>query len=201
MRRRDLSSSQKDLSANTHFTRTFPNSPPYGDTPNDNHLVKTNSYQKHFHIEVNASVNEFKLINLKHHARYAISVEACREGEGENCDDGIVAYQRTGSKTQADDVVNVTLEKLPTSNNRMNVRVSWHEPSEPNGFIVSYNILFFRNGIEYGINQELCITPNMYRSNNGSHTIANLPNVNHTFKIRASEKHWSKPAFLLKEVE
>lgn len=192
-RRKDLSSSEKDLTDITNITRTFRNSIPYGNSPNPSD--ETASY-----YEVNASVNTFKLINLKHYTQYAVLVKACREGQGTNCDDGIVARQRTDPKNHADDVVDVTLEKIPTPNNRMSVRVSWHEPSDPNGFIVSYNIRFVRTDIPNGIVQELCITQNMYRSSDRSHIITSLPDVNHRFEVMANSlapgKHWSKPAHL-----
>lgn len=42
-------------------------------------------YYRYFYVEVNASVNSFRLTKLKHYTYYGISVKACRQGDGDNC--------------------------------------------------------------------------------------------------------------------
>lgn len=93
----------------------------------------TDKYYEYFYKEVNASVFTFTLTKLKHYTYYSISVKACREGEGDNCGNDKIAYQRTGKIEENDDVKDVSVEKLPASNHSAGVRLTWRPPENPNG--------------------------------------------------------------------
>lgn len=112
----------------------------------------------------------------------------------------MIAYQRTGKIDAADDVTHVEVEKLPVSNHSTGVRLSWNEPENPNGMIVSYNIRYQRNDIEHAKSQEICITQNLYREQGRQHIITDLLNGNYSFTVLANSlagvnTRWSSPVF------
>lgn len=56
---------------------------------------KVNNYYEYIYQIVNASTTTYVLNDLKHYSSYTLSLKACREGEGENCSNEVIVYQRT----------------------------------------------------------------------------------------------------------
>lgn len=56
---------------------------------------KKNHYYEYIYKEVNASVLSVVINELRHYSSYTVSVRACREGEGDNCSNEVIAHQRT----------------------------------------------------------------------------------------------------------
>ena len=113
----------------------------------------------------------------------------------------MIVRHRTGKSETADDVTNVMVEKLPTSNHSAGVRLSWNEPENPNGLIVSFTIHYHRVDIEHAKSQDICVTPNLYRDQGKSYTFTDLVNGNYSFSVVAnslagSNICWSKPVYL-----
>ncbi|XP_055327050.1 insulin-like receptor [Sitodiplosis mosellana] len=161
----------------------------------------TQVYYTYMYRIMNASFSTLYLSELKHYSYYSIAVKACREGTGENCGDEVIVYQRTGKMDAADDVLYVVVEKLPASNHSTGVRLSWNEPEDPNGMIVSYNIRYRRVDMpEHEKYKDICITQNLYREQGRSHIITDLVNGNYSFTVAAhslagSNIRWSKPVY------
>ncbi|XP_031636037.1 insulin-like receptor isoform X2 [Contarinia nasturtii] len=169
------------------------------DETNDK-MDPTGTYYIYVYREVNASVFSLTLDKLKHYSYYSITVKACREGEGDTCGTDMIAYQRTGKIEDADDITNLRVEKLPASNHSTGVRLSWDEPKNPNGIIVSYNIRYQRMDIEHGKPVDYCIPQNLYHNQSKSHTIPDLANGNYSFTVLAnslagSSGRWSHPVY------
>lgn len=56
---------------------------------------KINDYYEYIYHTVNASVTTYVVRELKHYSSYTISLKACREGNGDNCSNEVIVYQRT----------------------------------------------------------------------------------------------------------
>lgn len=207
MQKRSDNSSILTLSPENDMTKgldIFPKAQSKPDTPKlavddtASKKDKNDEYYTYIYEKVNASVLTFSLKQLKHFTYYSISVKACRAGEGDNCGNEMIAYQRTGKIDTADDVTDVFVEKIPTSNHSVGVRLSWKAPDNPNGIIVSYSIRYQRVDIEHIKYLEICIPHNLYRSQSNSHVITDLSNGNYSFIVMANSlagpnNRWSKP--------
>lgn len=79
--------------------------------------------------------------------------------------------------------------------------MSWDEPSNPNGIIVSYIIQYKRVDIDHAKPDELCIPQNLYQSQGKSHTFPRLSNGNYSFRVLANSlagpsPNWSEPVYI-----
>uniref|UniRef100_A0A336M6T9 Tyrosine-protein kinase receptor n=1 Tax=Culicoides sonorensis TaxID=179676 RepID=A0A336M6T9_CULSO len=99
--------------------------------------------------------NETKLVikNLKHFSWYSISVRACRQTqEGasmERCSPPQYKSARTRMVPGADDIMTFFTAIEHLNNSKTAINVSWEPPKDPNGFIVSYSILYKANTNPY----------------------------------------------------
>uniref|UniRef100_A0A336MAS5 Tyrosine-protein kinase receptor n=1 Tax=Culicoides sonorensis TaxID=179676 RepID=A0A336MAS5_CULSO len=99
--------------------------------------------------------NETKLVikNLKHFSWYSISVRACRQTqEGasmERCSPPQYKSARTRMVPGADDIMTFFTAIEHLNNSKTAIKVSWEPPKDPNGFIVSYSILYKANTNPY----------------------------------------------------
>lgn len=146
----------------------------------------TGTYYEYYYQEVNASVFTLTVEKLKHYTFYSVSVKACREGDGDNCGNEVIAYQRTGKIDGNDDVKEVSIEKLPASNHSSGVRLKWKPPENPNGMVVSYDIRYQRVDIEHAKYLDICVPHNLFRQQQNSHVILDLDNGNYSFTVRAN---------------
>lgn len=162
---------------------------------------EVNGYFEYIYKEVNASVLSVTMTKLRHYSHYMIAVKACRAGEGRNCSSEIITNQRTMKIDTTDNVLYLSAEKYATSNHsRGSVKLTWPEPRNPNGFIVSYTIRYQRSDIEHAKYQEICITHNHYKNMSGSYAITGLDNGNYSFHVLATSLAgpgaWSPPAYI-----
>lgn len=162
---------------------------------------KIGDYYITIYKEVNSTITTFSLKELKHFSLYTISVKACRDGKGDNCSNEVITHQRTAKIETADDVADVLVEKLPSSNySTSGVRLSWRGPRNPNGIVVSYTIRYQRVDIEHAKYQDICITQNYFKNQSGSHIISGLINGNYSFLVMANSlagpnNRWSSPIY------
>lgn len=155
-------------------------------------------YYIYVYEEVNASITSLTLKELKHFSYYSVSVKACRDGPGDNCSNEVIAHERTAKIETADDITDVSVDKVPTSNySTGGVRLRWSAPVNPNGLIHSYTIRY-QSQIEHAKFQDICVPQTLYRNQSGSHIIPNLINGNYSFMVMANSlagpnNRWSKP--------
>ena len=106
----------------------------------------------------------FVMRNLRHFAAYNIEVQACRERVGndtksKNCSTKSMKTYRTLSMESADNIPSNTFElKTSGENNSFTiVTLSWDEPPQPNGLIVTYQIEYKRIDIKNVSNTQFLI--------------------------------------------
>lgn len=93
--------------------------------------------------------------NLRHFAAYNIEVQACRERVGNdtksrNCSTKSMKTYRTLAMDSADNIPLDSFKVKPSGeNNSLTIiTLSWDEPSQPNGLIVTYQIEYKRVDIK-----------------------------------------------------
>lgn len=97
----------------------------------------------------------FVMRNLRHFAAYNIEVQACREPvvndtKSDNCSTKSMKTYRTLAMESADNIPADTFKlKYSGENNSLTIiTLSWDEPSQPNGLIVTYQIEYKRVDIK-----------------------------------------------------
>lgn len=97
----------------------------------------------------------FVMRNLRHFAAYNIEVQACREPianetKTDNCSTKSMKTYRTLMMDSADNIPPDTFKlKYSGENNSLTViTLSWEEPPQPNGLIVTYQIEYKRVDIK-----------------------------------------------------
>lgn len=185
--------------------------------------VKTHGSYEIYGESVNASTKSFIFTDLKHYSTYKIYVRACREGEGKNCSMETRIYPRTAKKGKgltfnlikfikniqycvftlnldgADDIQNLTTHIENINNTRNNVRLSWKEPPNPNGLIVSYSIKYYRVDIEHAKHVDKCITYREYKNSTKGYILYDLDSGNYSVQVMATslagDGNYCKPVY------
>ncbi|XP_011696536.1 PREDICTED: insulin-like receptor [Wasmannia auropunctata] len=135
----------------------------------------------------------FVMRNLRHFAAYNIEVQACRERVGndtksKNCSTKSMKTFRTLSMDIADNIPADTFQlKTSGENNSLPiVTLSWDEPPQPNGLIVTYQIEYKRIDIKNIQATVVCITRRDFANMGNSYVLKNLPAGNYSVKVRAT---------------
>lgn len=98
----------------------------------------------------------FVMRNLRHFAAYNIEIQACRERvanetkKSQNCSTKSMKTYRTLAMEGADNIPPDTFKlKYSGENNSLTIiTLSWDEPPQPNGLIVTYQIEYKRVDIK-----------------------------------------------------
>lgn len=137
--------------------------------------------------EVNSSVREVVIKNLKHFQYYYVYITACRpmlegETEYEYCSKQSYNTVQTKKKNNVDLVENL---KLSLSNNS-DVIVKWDPPSDPNGPIYSYIVTYNKaDSSENYVIDKKCILEPAYLSASKGTVIKNLASGNYSVTVTA----------------
>ncbi|RZC43079.1 insulin-like receptor [Asbolus verrucosus] len=133
---------------------------------------------------------EFFVSNLHHFTNYAIHVQACRaksndtNDKGNYCSTSSVKQARTLMKEGADDIKQVQI----TNQSLEMVSITWKEPEDPNGVILSYTIEYRKLDNE---NQNIfqskpvaeCVTPSQFLNRSRIHTLKKLLPGNYSLRV------------------
>lgn len=113
----------------------------------------------------------------------------------------VFVHQRTGKIEEADDVTDVSVERLPSSNHSIGVLLTWKPPENPNGIVVSYVVRYQRVDVDHTQYHDSCIAHNAFRKQRNTHIITeHLSNGNFSFIVGANSlagpnTRWSKPIY------
>ena len=124
------------------------------------------------------------LNSLKHYTIYILLLAACNENRTENpqCSSVVMVSQRTGRKSDADDIPNLHINLI----NLYDIEIMWEEPTNPNGVIVSYDIIYKNLNKEKSTNMTECITRKEHESSNYKYVLKNLPPGEYILNVRAN---------------
>ena len=120
---------------------------------------------REFYGEVAVPTTTLKIYPLMHYSLYAISISACREGNGTNCSNPIILPVTTEKKPGGNDVRNVRILGNPKNNSLNMLTLTWDPPEEPNGIVVAYTIKFTNQDLENAIGQVTCIRATDFEAN------------------------------------
>nr|CAI5836935.1 unnamed protein product [Callosobruchus analis] len=115
--------------------------------------------QKYPTIYIEPSATSYNLSNLKHFTMYAFYLSACNEPKDDNkCSPIMHSFSRTQRKVEADDVQNVEAIVF----DQKDVDVFWSEPTEPNGLIVAYRVMYENEDLHEQLPTVECIPKDAY---------------------------------------
>lgn len=99
------------------------------------------------------------IYHLQQFTLYVFYIRACNEDFNgkELCSSVLQTSARTLKNPNADDIPDVSVKVV----NQFDVVISWSTPSDPNAFILAYNI-YYRKDLENSKNQLECITQDKY---------------------------------------
>ncbi|KAI4497351.1 hypothetical protein M0802_007598 [Mischocyttarus mexicanus] len=173
-----------------------------------------------FDREVPTPNLSYVLKNLRHFAYYNIEVQACREvvknDTNDTCSTKSMKTYRTLPLKDADNIPPKTVKmfKMKTNNSFTDIKLTWAEPTEPNGLIVTYqieykrvdikNVMIFYFRIALTSNQNMqsckfdyftylqikatvvCITRRDFNASGNTYYLKDLPPGNYSIKVRAT---------------
>lgn len=189
-------------------------------------------YVEFYNNQTNASVHTFTLDKLRHFSQYSISVLACRDfndplfNVNTFCSNAVMINRRTekiGTKRpkfflnffpwqkplpttdNADDILQVESRETSSANSsKKSVKLSWQEPKNPNGLILSYTIIYKRVDLDNVKPTEQCITRHMHQQNNEEVGLLQLSNGNYSVSVRATslagDGRPTEPKFIIIDV-
>ncbi|KAL0128719.1 hypothetical protein PUN28_003826 [Cardiocondyla obscurior] len=136
----------------------------------------------------------FVMRNLRHFAAYNIEVQACRERVGndtksKNCSTKSMKTYRTLFMESADNIPTDTFKLKISGKNSSHtiiITLSWDEPLQPNGLIVTYQIEYKRVDIKNIKPTVVCITRRDFANMGNSYVLKELPSGNYSVKVRAT---------------
>ncbi|XP_071643096.1 insulin-like receptor-like [Temnothorax longispinosus] len=136
----------------------------------------------------------FVMRNLRHFAAYNIEVQACREriendinDKNKNCSTKSMKTYRTLAMESADNIPPDTFKlKYSGENNSLTITLSWDEPPQPNGLIVTYQIEYKRVDIKNIKATVVCITRRDFANMGNSYVLKELSTGNYSVKVRAT---------------
>ncbi|NP_001291521.1 insulin-like peptide receptor [Solenopsis invicta] len=138
----------------------------------------------------------FVMRNLRHFTAYNIEVQACREldaselndTKSKNCSMKSMKTYRTLAMENADNIPpnTFTLTKSGENNSLTIITLSWDEPPQPNGLIVTYQIEYKRIDIQNIQATVVCITRRDFVKLGNRYTLKELPAGNYSIKVRAT---------------
>lgn len=139
-----------------------------------------------FMQEVNSSVREVVIRNLKHFQYYYVFITACRpklnDGFDDNCSKQSYSIVQTKKKKNVDLVENLTL----SLSNNSDVIVKWDPPTDPNGPIYSYIITYNKaDSTENYVIDKKCILEPVYIAGNKGAILKNLASGNYSVTVTA----------------
>ncbi|KAF7271558.1 hypothetical protein GWI33_015587 [Rhynchophorus ferrugineus] len=146
---------------------------------------------KSFSFYVYGNREEFYIRNLHHYTAYDINIRVCREkivnDSEQYCSEANSEIGTTMKKVGADKITNVTVSNITFDS----VTVLWTQPHDPNGKIVSVNILYKREGNKNAQYIAECIPfqdfPSLSKDNKTlNYTITKLFPGNHSLCLKAS---------------
>ncbi|XP_044740793.1 insulin-like receptor isoform X2 [Chrysoperla carnea] len=153
---------------------------------------KNNKSEENGTIFYETSKTMLVISNLKHYREYTVKVKACRQLYGANdnesraCSVEAFKTQRTLAKPGADNVTNIQLEIRTTNKSLGVVKLTWNEPSDPNGVIQTYQIEYKQLDIENAKPTVVCITRKKFRDQMNSYPIKDLSPGNYSLRLRAT---------------
>ncbi|XP_046628690.1 insulin-like receptor isoform X2 [Neodiprion virginianus] len=131
--------------------------------------------------------------NLRHYAVYTIEVQACREpvpneSQSNYCSTKSIKTARTEPLISADDIPNNTfdLEVITGNNSRSMVKLSWEEPPNPNGLIVTYQIEYKKIDFQNVKAMVICIPWREFVDDGRVYVLNALPPGNYSLRLRAT---------------
>lgn len=132
--------------------------------------------------------NEFNFASLDHLSSYAITVRACRK-ESNNATDGLCGPEsqivaKTLENTTADDINVFEVHLLQSNTSENEVKLLWDPPTNPNGFILNYDVKQVRIDDKTSRPEFICISL-VKRSNISSQIIDRLAPGNYSIQISA----------------
>ncbi|XP_011864735.1 PREDICTED: insulin-like receptor isoform X2 [Vollenhovia emeryi] len=145
-----------------------------------------------FERSVPSTNHSFVMKNLQHFAAYNIEVQACREpvenDTTQNCSTKSMKTHRTLPMDTADNIPPDTFKlKYSGENNSLTViTLSWDEPAQPNGLIVTYQIEYKRVDIKNIKATVVCITRRDFAEMGNLYVLKELPTGNYSVKVRAT---------------
>lgn len=118
-------------------------------------------------IEIPANRTSYLKTNLAPYTMYIIYLRACNENRTEEiqCSDPVMLWQRTTKDSISGDKI----DYLDVHTKDNNVILRWHEPKQPNGLIVAYEIEHKRSGVEYSKSVTECILYEEFQKQNNEY--------------------------------
>ncbi|KAL5273262.1 InR family protein [Megaselia abdita] len=196
-----------DRSRDSRKKRDSPNDIPRGSPKNESVLVsllhnetipqfnlddeknRTDSKDRYitFLMEVNSSVNEVVIKDLKHFQYYFVHVTACRapleDSPGDDyCSKPSYSTVQTKKKSDMDKVENLSL----TLSNNTDVFVKWDPPSDPNGLIYSYDVEIRKADSSDSYGSKTCILEQTYIAGNNGTVLKKMPPGNYIVLVTAN---------------
>nr|CAD7600190.1 unnamed protein product [Timema genevievae] len=154
----------------------------------------------YFIQRVNANSLSTTLTDLRHFSEYSLKIVACRAPYKDEPDDSwfrvrcspaSLKHARTRSLYGADDINSTTVivdipEKWSTS-----VRVTWEPPLNPNGLVLSYDVVYRRTDIEHHVPIKLCVSRDRFEGLGRWVWLRNVPPGDYEVRVRAISLHGS----------
>ncbi|XP_015358128.1 insulin receptor-related protein [Marmota marmota marmota] len=120
------------------------------------------------------------LSGLRHFTEYRIDIHACNHAAHTvGCSAATFVFARTMPHREADGIPGKVAWEAAS---KSSVLLRWHEPPDPNGLILKYEIKYRRSGEEATV---LCVSRLRYAKVGGVH-LALLPPGNYSARVRAT---------------
>lgn len=161
----------------------------------------TNETLSTFQSKVTVFTEYAQIKDLKHYTEYIIEVVACQDDSKERkfCSVSAITSIKTLPLPGADDInktfISYSFENS-TSSSLSSVTLRWRPPTDPNGFILSYEIEYQSEEFP---KQFICISSNDHHRNDNGYNIK-LPSGNYSFRLRALSLadygNWTEPIYV-----
>lgn len=136
--------------------------------------------------------NEFTFANLEHYSAYEITVRACRKnvsnetlGQANDlCSRENQIITKTMESETADEIKVFQVNLMPSNTSTHDIKLSWEPPTNPNGFILNYDVKLIKIDETTNTPEVICISL-MERTNITSQVIDRLEPGNYSVQILA----------------
>lgn len=149
----------------------------------------------YFYAKINDSKQTtFELTQLRHYSTYQIILRACREPINllktdqvdEPCGLDTSISTLTLKREENDLIPFFDATTIPSNHSGLgSIKVTWKEPSNPNGLLLSYTIRYKKNDIEHIKWDTICITHKAFL-NQSYHILTSLSNGNYSIQMAAT---------------
>ncbi|KAF7989857.1 hypothetical protein HCN44_008531 [Aphidius gifuensis] len=185
---------ESNIMHNTRCRRDVPSNLMINQTTTTTNVVDKieNGTYTVFTREIPANNFTFVMKQLRHYGAYNIELSACREAVVNEslptCSPKGMRTYRTLPLESADDIPNGTFKftLLGGNNSQQIVKLEWDEPVQPNGQIITYQIVYKRIDIENAQPTTVCITRYDFIISSKSYSLKDLPAGKYSIKIKAT---------------